>query len=201
MAIFGQNGTNQTTATKAGRKWATATLAICGAFTIWAQYDWPGIPHWVVSVIVAVFPPIVSFVTSHIVSYLNPKTKWTKALVYGGFGAIILSAMTGSAVHIFRTVTEAGQPWYSALTYVFMSDAPMLLAGVVLSLKVTGTTARVNRTIETKDVEAPKVEVTPKKVVPAKTTKPAVKKTTPAKTTKPSQAVPEPAFSSKSGTP
>lgn len=199
MAIFSQNRTNQPTATKAGRKWATTTLLICGAFTIWAQYDWPGLPDWVVSVIVAVFPPIVSFITSHLISYLNPKTKWTKGLIYGGFGAIIVTAMAGSAMHILRTVHDAGQPWHTAWTYIFLADAPMLLAGVVLSIKVSGTAVRTIRTSETKDVEPAKVKEPIKKAVPAKTTKPAVKRTTPAKAVKPSQATSVPAFSSKSG--
>jgi hypothetical protein len=194
MAIWNRNRTSQPTATKSGRRWATTTLVVCGLFTIWAQYDWSFVPDFAVPIIVAVFPPIVSFVSSHLISYLNPKTKWTKTFVYGGFGAVIASAMTGSALHILRTVHDAGQPWHTAWTYVFMADAPMLLAASVLAIKVTGTATKTNRTTETKSAETETVVAAPKKVTPTKTTKPAARKTTPAKSTKPSQTVPTPSI-------
>jgi hypothetical protein len=192
MSIFSRNGTSQTTATKSGRRWATWTLILCGTFTIWAQYDWPFMPNWAVPIVVAVFPPIVSFFTTHVVSHLNPKTKGTKILVYGGSGAVIASAMTGSAMHIWDTVREAGQPVYTAWTYVFMADAPMLLAAAILAIKVTGTKQAANRTNATVVATPPTAVVPVKKATPAKTTKPAVKKTTPAKTTKPSRTAPTP---------
>lgn len=182
---------NQTTATKSGRRWATATLAICGLFTIWAQYDWPFMPDWVRTVVVAVFPPVVSFVGSHLVSYMRPKNTSQKVLVWGGFGLIILCAMIGSATHILNTVMQAGQPWYSAITYIFMADAPMLLAGVVLSIKVTGTTQRTTQAKETVTAIPAKATPAPKKAAPVKSTKPVVKAPTVRKSTKPSQTVPK----------
>lgn len=172
---------------QSGRMWATLTLVICGAFSLFANVRSGMLA--MEPIIVSIFPPIVAFASSHLISYYNPQTKWTKAIVYGGFGLVCTFAMIGSGKHIVDTVVRAGQPFEIAVIYIFMTDMPMLLAAGILVTKVSTsktTTKAENRT-------SPAKATTPaKKTVPAKapvqTT--AKKAATPRKTTKPAAIVP-----------
>jgi len=187
MEIFSRNGKNPPTRHQKGKRWATLTLLLCGSFSIWANVRSGQINAE--SVIVSVFPPVVAFAVSHLIAYFNPRGWVQKVGVYGILGLIMTIAMYGSGWHIFDYVTLSGQHWTTAIAYIFITDAPMLVAAGILVAKVPTTTTAVNRT--------PPANVTPptipaKKTTPAKTTKPAAKRTTPAKTTKPSQKVPTP---------
>lgn len=157
-----------------GETWATAALVICGAFSIWANVRSGQLQAE--NVVVSVFPPIVAFVVSHLISYFNPRTKWGKGLVYGVGGLIAMFAMYGSGYHIVETVMHTGQPLQTAISYIFITDAPMLLAAVILAEKMGTARETTNRTIPTT------------KTVPAKKASPA-KVTNPAKTTPPTKAV------------
>lgn len=154
-----------------GRRWATATLVICGAFSIYANVrsgQFEAEP-----IVVSVFTPIVAFLSSHLITYFSPKTKGAKFMIYGGFGLITLFAMMGSGWHIVETVQRAGQNHYIAIIYVFITDAPMLLAAAILIEKVP--TGR-NTTVK---VPTPTASAKPK-TTPKRT--PAKKATSPAKT-------------------
>ena len=103
-----------------------------------------------------------------------------KTVIYGGFGLICAFAMYGSGWHIVDFVSRNGQHWTTAVIYVFITDAPMLLAAGILIEKVT--TAK----ITTKQT-APAKRTTPAKAtVAAKSTKPKV----PAKRTTSTKPVP-----------
>lgn len=170
------------TRTQKGKGWATLTLFICGAFTLWANVR-SGQLH-ADNIVVSAFPPVVAFMTTKLIAYFSPRTIWTKGFVYGGFGLITTFAMYGSGYHIIDTVVKAGQPWQTAIAYVFISDAPMLLAAALLVQKVPMTQTSAKPTEETSQTPAAKpVKAAPVKTTPPKTTTPA-KRTTPAKSTK-----------------
>lgn len=151
-----------------GRFWASVTLFLCGAFSIWANVR-SGQLH-TENVIVSVWPPIVAFLSSHLISYFSPKTKGMKAVVYGGFGLISLISMYGSGYHIVETVVATGQPWQTAIAYIFMTDAPMLLAAGILVQKVPTSASVTNRTKVATPAKQTTATVPAKKTTPAKTT-------------------------------
>lgn len=151
-----------------GRLWATATLVVCLSFSLWANVESGRFEAK--SIAVSAMPPIVAFFCSHLISYFAPRTKLMKTVIYGGFGAITAFAMYGSGYHIINFVMSTGQPWETAISYVFITDAPMLLAAGILIEKVT--TAR--------SATAPAKQAT---TAPVKTTAPNPKVTTVAKTT------------------
>jgi len=151
-----------------GRRWATATLVVCGAFSIWANVR-SGALH-TENVVVSVLPPVVAFLTSHLVTYFNPSKTGQRVMIWGGMGSITILAMVGSGTHIVDTVTRTGQHWSIGVIYVFITDAPMLLSAAILIDKVP-TAQTVAR--------------------PASATK-AVKKAVPAKTAVPKKAAPRP---------
>jgi hypothetical protein len=128
------------TKTQKARAWATSTLVVCGAFSIWANVRSGQV--LAENVIVSVLPPVVAFLTSHLVSYFSPRQMGHKVMVWGGFGLIILFSMYGSGWHIYTYVSENGQHWTTAIIYVFIVDAPMLLAGVILIEKVPAVAQR-----------------------------------------------------------
>jgi hypothetical protein len=178
-----------------GHAWATGTLAICGIFSIYANVRSGQIATE--PVVISVFPPIVAFLTSKLIAYFNPKGKIAKIAVYGGFGIVCLISMGASGFHIVDTVVRNGQEWYVGLMYVFITDAPMLLAAGILVQKVpTAMTAEKAPEPAVKTVAA-KATSPAKAAAPAKTTKPPAKRTSAAKTTKPSRTQPTPSFSAK----
>lgn len=137
---------NQPTNTRMGRRWATATLFFCGAFSLWAnvrsgQFEME-------NAVVSAMPPGVAFLTSHLIGYFNPRKIGHKVLIWGVGGLITLFSMGASAVHIIEYTMRFGQPWYTAAMYVFVVDAPMLLAGVILIQKVPAT-AKPAQTVQT----------------------------------------------------
>ena len=170
-----------------GRMWATVTLLVCGTFSLYANVRSGSFAQD--SVIVSAFPPVVAFLSSHLISYFNPKTIWTKVTVYGGFGFISVIAMYGSGYHIVEFVTHTGQPWTTAISYIFMADAPMLLSAGILITKVTTsqsateTGKTTNRTTPAKKTTPAKVANAPKPVVSSTTTKPPARRTTAPKPT------------------
>jgi hypothetical protein len=166
------------TRTQKGKGWATLTLLACATFSLWANVRSGQLYRD--SIVVSVMPPIVAFCTTKLIAYFSPRTKWTKALIYGGFGLITVVAMYGSGWHIVEYVHSTGQPWATAVSYVFITDAPMLLAAGVLVQKVPMTQSR---TEPAKVVQPPQAPPQP----PAKKTAPA-KRTTPAKATKATKA-------------
>ncbi len=117
-----------------GRRWATFTLVICGAFSIWANVRSGSLG--VENVVISVFPPIVAFATSHLLGYFSPRKTGQKLLVWGGMGSVMIFAMIGSGTHIIDTVTKTGQHTLIGFVYIFITDAPMLLAGAILVEKV-----------------------------------------------------------------
>lgn len=160
-----------TTKHQKGRAWATATLVICGAFSIWANVRSGQLAAE--NVVVSVFPPIVAFLTSHLISYFSPKNNLQKILVWGGMGLIMVAAMIGSGTHITETVMRTGQSMKIGLVYVFFTDAPMLLAGIILVIKVP-TTQTVAKPVTPREkpqsTQPAKKAATPAKRAPAKTT-------------------------------
>src|SRR5258706_13996581 len=108
------------TRSQKGHAWATATLVICGTFSVYANVRSGQLYRD--SIIVSVLPPVVAFITSHLISYFNPSKKWTKALIYGGFGTICVIAMYGSGWHIYSFVSQTGQHWTTAISYIFITD-------------------------------------------------------------------------------
>ena len=182
------------TRTQKGKGWATLTLIACGAFSLWANVRSGMLSRD--SIVVSVLPPVVAFLTTKLIAYLSPKTKWTKTLVYGGFGLITLVAMYGSGFHIVEFVMKTGQPWLTAISYVFIADAPMLLAAAVLVAKVPMQVSQAKPATETKPTPTPK----PVKAAPAKTVAPkatnAPQKAVPAKRTSRATKA-QPAFSNK----
>lgn len=193
MAIFGNKGSNPTTRHQKGKRWATFTLLICGAFSLWANVRSGQINAE--SVIVSVFPPIVAFVVSHLIAYFNPRKTVQYVGVYGILGSICAIAMYGSGWHIFDYVIRTGQHWTTGIAYIFITDAPMLVAAAILVMKVPTTTTVTKQTSPAKVAVSPTAPIPAKTATPAKTTKPAAKRATPRKTTKPSTNVPEPSFS------
>lgn len=173
------------TRTQKGKGWATLTLLACATFSLWANVRSGQLYRD--SIVVSVMPPIVAFLTTKLIAYLSPRTTWTKALVYGGFGLITVVAMYGSGWHIVEYVHSTGQPWATAVSYVFITDAPMLLAAGVLVQKVPMTQ---NRT------EPAKVVAPPQAPKATKATATPAKRTTPAKAAKATKATvpPVPAF-------
>lgn len=139
------------------------------------------------SIITSVFPPIVAFLSSHLISYFSPTKIGQRILVWGIGGIIMTIAMYGSGWHIYDYVARTGQHWTTAISYIFITDAPMLLAAVILVDKVpTAKTA-------TNTVKAPvKAQ---KATSPAKATKPPVKRTTPAKVATPAKSAKPDIFS------
>jgi len=184
-----------------GAFWATGTLVLCGAFSIYSNVRSGQIEAE--NIIVSVFPPIVSFFASHLISYFSPRNIGQKLIVWGGMGLVVLFSMIGSGWHIVENTARLGQPIYVAIMYVFITDMPMLLAGVIIATKVS-TTVKTDTTVQ-------KSQSTPKKAVAAKATNAPqtptapVKRATPAKATTPAKRTSrakapqeaEPAFSSK----
>lgn len=125
------------------------------------------------SAIASVVPPIVAFLTSHLISYFNPTKFGHKVLIWGGFGLVTLVAMYGSGWHIFDYVTQTGQHWTTAISYVFITDAPMLFAAAILVQKVPTSTKVATPTT------APKRTSAPKKTTATKATTTTKKPTTP----------------------
>jgi hypothetical protein len=117
-----------------GRRWATLTLVLCGAFSLWANVRSGNLGTE--NIVISAFPPIVAFATSHLIGYFNPRKMGQKVLVWGGMGSVMVFAMIGSGTHIADTVIKEGQPWYIGIVYIFITDAPMLLAGAILVEKV-----------------------------------------------------------------
>lgn len=77
-----------------------------------------------------------AFATSHLIGYFSPRKTGQKILVWGGMGSVMIFAMIGSGTHIADTVIREGQPWYIGIVYIFITDAPMLLAGAILVERV-----------------------------------------------------------------
>lgn len=179
MAVLPKPSIPQTKHQK-GRMWATMTLVICGTFSLYANVLSGSFNRN--SVIVSALPPVVAFLSSHLISYFNPKTIWTKATVYGGFGLISLIAMYGSGYHIVEFVMHTGQPWTTAISYVFITDAPMLLSAGILISKVS-TSQKATETAKPVQAAIPAKKTTPAKV--AKTAIPKVSSAKPRTTTKP----------------
>lgn len=167
------------------RTWATATLVICGTFSLYANVLSGSFT--LNGVVVSAFPPIVAFLSSHLISYFNPKTIWTKVTVYGGFGLISAFAMFGSGYHIVEFVMHTGQPMTTAISYIFMADAPMLLSAGILIAKVS-TAQTATTEVKTANRTVPAKKTTPTKATSAtsvaKTTKPKVSSAKPQTTTK-----------------
>lgn len=179
------NRTNPPTRYQKGRRWATITLAICGTFSLYANVR-SGV-FTLESVIWSGFPPLVLFMTVHVISYLSPRSKPIKVLVWLGLGFVVIVAFGASGYHIVTQAMQNGQPWYTALCYPFLADIPSLMCAAILVKKdtVTRTTTKEPEVVQT--APTPAKRTTPaKKTVPAKTTKPPAKKATPAKVTKPS---------------
>lgn len=178
-----------------GKTWATATLVICGAYSIYANVRSGQLAYD--NVVTSAFPPIVAFLSSHLISYFNPASKGMKTVIYGGFGLIAVISMYGSGYHIVEFAMHSGQPFQTALAYVFMTDAPMLLAAGILIEKVT--TSKTT-TVGSKQTVTPKpAQTVPAKAVAAKATNSTVQpkapakrqsKATPAKVAKATKAVP-----------
>jgi hypothetical protein len=171
-----------TTRHQKGKRWATYTLLICGAFSIWANVRSGQMNYE--SVIVSVFPPIVAFATSHLISYFNPRKTGHRVLIWGIGGIVLLFAMYGSGWHIWDYVIKTGQHWTTGIAYIFITDVPMLLAAVILVEKVstaqqaTSPAKAVKTDIAASTVKAPvKAQ---KAVRPAKAATPP-KRTSPAK--------------------
>ena len=139
-----QKPTTPRTKTQKARFWATVTLVLCGSYSIWANVSSGRANHD--SVVVSVLPPIVAFCLSHLIGYLNPKTRFQKILVWAGFGLSLLFAFIASGYHIWEKSYETGQPWYIALTYPFLSDIPMIFAAVALVQKVPATQTQTRQT-------------------------------------------------------
>jgi len=97
------------------------------------------------SVIVSVFPPIVAFATSHLISYFNPRKTGHRVLIWGIGGIVLLFAMYGSGWHIWDYVIKTGQHWTTGIAYIFITDVPMLLAAVILVEKVSTAQTAANR--------------------------------------------------------
>jgi len=184
MAIL-RKSDNPLTRHQKGKRWATATLVFCGAFSIWANVR-SGQMN-MESAIASVVPPIVAFLTSHLISYFSPTKVGHKVLVWGGFGLVTLVAMYGSGWHIFDYVVQTGQHWSTAISYVFITDAPMLFAAAVLVQKVSTSQTKASTASPAKVATAPKRTSAPKKTTAPKATKPTIVPN-----------LPEPAFSSKS---
>lgn len=163
-----------------GKFWATMTLLVCGAFSLFANVRSGRLESE--SVIVSGLPPVVAFFTSHLISYFSPRNLVGKVLVYGVGGLIALCAMYGSGWHIYEFVVRTGQPWTTAISYIFITDAPMLLAAAILIEKVPtvrSVTTETNRTTTTPKTKAttPVKQASPAKAtVAAKTTKPPAKR-------------------------
>lgn len=170
-----------------GHNWATGTLLFCGAFSLYTNVRSGQIATE--PVIISAFPPIVAFLSSKLIAYFNPRGWVAKLFVYGGFGIICVISMGASGFHIVDTVMRNGQSWYVGLMYIFITDAPMLLAAGILVQKVPTTINRTEPDKKIQTVVTPAIPAT--KTTPAKTTKPATKRTAPTKTTKPSQTAPK----------
>lgn len=157
-----------------GRRWASFTLVICGAFSIWANVRSGSLG--VENVVISVFPPIVAFATSHLIGYFSPRKTGQRVLVWGGMGTVMVFAMIGSGTHIIDTVTKTGQHTLIGFVYIFITDAPMLLAGAILVEKV------------------PTAQAVARVATPAKqtSTAKATVKTNPAKTATPKKTAPRP---------
>jgi hypothetical protein len=151
------------TRTQKGKAWATATLVICGAFSIWANIR--SGQFLAENIIVSGFPPIVAFVTSHLISLFNPRKVLSKVMIYGGFGLVCLVAMYGSGWHIYTYALENGQHWSAAVSYVLMTDTPMLLAAAILATKVPTTQTQPTPTKRTPPI---KKATTPRAASPVK---------------------------------
>jgi hypothetical protein len=172
-----------------GKFWATVTLLVCGAFSIFANVRSGRLESE--SVVVSVMPPVVAFLSSHLISYFSPRNLVGKILVYGVGGLIAIFAMYGSGWHIVEFVVRTGQPWTTAVSYVFITDAPMLLAAAILIEKVS--TARSDANAANRTTTTPKTKATTpvkqappaKATVAAKTTKPPAKRAVAPKTTVP----------------
>lgn len=120
------------------------------------------------SMVSSVVPPIVAFLTSHLISYFNPVKIGQKLLTWGGFGLVTVIAMYGSGWHIFDYVTQTGQHWTTAISYIFITDAPMLFAAALLVQKVPTSQTSTKRTSPAKTTTAPKRTSTPKKTTAAR---------------------------------
>jgi hypothetical protein len=117
-----------------------------------------------------------------------------KTVIYGGFGVITGFAMYGSGYHIVSFVMSTGQPWQTAIAYVIITDAPMLLSAGILIEKVT--TSRSTTAAAEQAQPAQPVKATPAKAIatqPAKSTATPAKRTPPAKAAKAAKAT-VPAF-------
>jgi hypothetical protein len=130
------------------------------------------------SVIVSVFPPIVAFLSSHLIGYFSPRKTGQRVLVWGIGGAIMVIAMYGSGWHIWDYVIATGQHWTTGIAYIFITDAPMLLAAAILIQKVPTAQNVTKAVTATNTVKAPvKAQ---KATRPAKAANPP-KRTSPAK--------------------
>lgn len=166
------------TKSEKGRMWATVTLLICGAYSLWANVR--SGQFAMENLVTSAMPPVVAFLSSHLIGYFSPRRIATKLLIWGIGGVIMVFAMIGSGTHIVEYVVRNGQPFQIALIYVFITDAPMLLAGAILLQKVPTTAAPAKRTIETTVANQSKTASVPKATQPAKKATPA-KRTTPSK--------------------
>lgn len=180
MSIRTKTDKPPVTRTEKGKRWATATLVFCGMFSIWANVRSGQMNTE--SVIVSIVPPIVAFLTSHLISYKNPRTIGQKVLIWGILGLIMIFAMYGSGWHIFDYVVKTGQHWTTGIVYIFITDAPMLVAATILVQKVPSTAqTSTNRTKATASVA--KATTAAKKTTAPKATQ-AAKRTNATKSTK-----------------
>lgn len=174
-----------TTRYQKGRRWATVTLAVCGLFSMYANVRSGQLA--LESIIWSGFPPLVLFLTVHVISYLSPRSRVSKGLVYGGLGFVVLVAFGGSAYHIVEQAMQHGQPWYTALTYPFIADIPSLMCAAVLAKRdVRAERAEMPQERATQ----PKVATQAKKTTPPKSAQ-SPKATKPAQTAKPVAKAPQ----------
>lgn len=189
MAIWTKGPKPPVTRYQKGRRWATVTLAVCGLFSMYANVRSGNLA--LENVLWSGFPPLVLFLTVHVISYLSPRSKVSKALVYGGLGFVVLVAFGGSGWHIVTEALAHGQTWYTAWTYPFIADIPSLMCAAVLA----------KRDVRAERAEIPQVVTQPaQRTSPAKktsTTKKTTAQKTPKPSTKPQQALEPlvPAFS------
>lgn len=175
------NGKIPASRAKKGRRWATATLVLTGLFSIWFNVRSGQIATE--PVLMSVMPVVVLFLTIHLITYLNPRTKLHKVLIYGGLGLVTIVAFGMSGYHLFTQALHNGQPVLIAITYPFIVDVPSVISAVILVEKVPVERSSANRTQPTK-ATVPVKKATTAKAPTKATSKP--KTASPAKPSTPS---------------
>lgn len=179
MAIWSKGPKPTTTRYQKGRRWATVTLAVCGAFSMYANVRSGDIT--LEGALWSGFPPLVLFLTVHVISYLSPRSRMSKALVYGGLGFVVIAAFAGSGFHIFEQAVQHGQPPLMALSYPLIVDIPSLMCAAILAKRDVKAESVENRQLAASQAKA--TQTAAKKANPPK------KATVPQKANKPPKPV------------